>query len=171
MLWRLVPVALAVGAPACSGKAPGGVANQPLVVGGGCRTSAECHDGQVCIHGRCVDSPAGATAQSAGSSGVAMLGADPDALDFGIQSPAKTRRLVVQLRNIGEVVTTVSRAHIVPPEAPFRVESTGAGPFWIRPLRSREIAVTYAPILVGHHSAVLEIESEAPTVSVNLRGN
>lgn len=99
------------------------------------------------------------------------LSASPVALNFGVVAPPSTRRLAVVVSNEGPAMATLYLVRILPEGAPFRVEPMGYGPFWIRPGRSRELFVSYAPTTPGHHDATLLVPSEAPELVVSLIGD
>lgn len=131
-----------------------------------CRDTADCTAGEVCIHNLCTDAPTGGDTAEA----IAHLTASPSQLSFGTVAPGGKRRLSVVLLNDGQRVVTITRAQIEPATAPFRIESMGTGPFWIRPGRSRAIFATYAPVEAGSRVAELVIESQAPILRVALLG-
>ena len=139
--------------------------NDRLWVGPGCNTSAQCAIGQICMHGRCVESPD----RPAETEPLRpLLSATPGQLEFGTVAAGAERRLSVVLANDGEAMLTV-RHVAIDGATGFRVESLGTGPFWIRPGRSRDLFVTYRG--GGPAQGILRVSTEAPEIVVFLRAD
>jgi hypothetical protein len=169
---RRVLVAVVALAAACAGEptTPTKAEVTDLRSGGsGCRHDGDCAPGQTCFQAMCTSLPE--PPSGVAPTGVASLEAAPASLSFGTVAVAAEKRLAIALTNDGEAMVTLEGVQITPSTSPFRLEPLGAGPFWIRPERSREIFVTYAPTTPGPHGATLRITSQAPAVSVNLSGN
>jgi hypothetical protein len=134
----------------------------------GCTDNADCAAGHVCFQSQCVAAPSGY--EGDGPAPRASLKSQQPAVDFGALGAVEARSLPITLENDGETMLELSAVRIEPATSTFRVDPMGTGPFWIRPGRTREVFVTYKPALGGAQSAVLHIESQAPTVRVSLSG-
>ncbi len=166
---RLLLLAVALFAASCNdGKKSTADTGSERQYGQGCRHDGDCNSNEVCLLGSCSPLPA----DSGGQPTVAAeLSAAPQSLGFGTVEVGDARSLAVVLSNTGEVVVTLDALAIEPATAPFTLEPTGAGPFWVRPGRSREVFVRYAPTDSAPDEAVLTIASEAPLLRVPLSGN
>ncbi|MEE8408036.1 MAG: hypothetical protein V3T05_00390 [Myxococcota bacterium] len=167
---RRIAILLAIAAATCS-KGAGQVtigADTDGTSGGECTVDADCAPEDWCNQTVCEQRE---SEPPQDPEPVPHLAATPASLNFGSVTVNESRTLAVVLENDGETMITISGARIGPRGMPFGVEPMGYGPFWIRPERSREIFITYAPATVGHHEATLTVESEAPDITVQLIGN
>ena len=137
--------------------------------GGACSTELDCPANMWCLDQRCSERNTPETPP--GDVELAALAATPESLNFGSVTPPAVRTLALILDNVGARMVTLTRVHVLPEGSSFRIEPLGYGPFWIRPGRSREVFVTFAPTDSTHRAASLLIESEAPTQTVTLLGN
>ena len=170
MLRALIPIA-ALALVACTDTQPPVKQGHAIPVGGtACRSAGDCAPGEICFQSQCVPPPPPAD-DDAPPAPRAHLSATPLELSFGATTTPVTHTLAVVLANDGEAMLTVEDVRIEPAAAPFHLEPLGAGPFWVRPGRSREIFVTYAPTSAGAYEASLTVVTQAPAVSVALAGN
>jgi len=148
---------------------PGRFEAPPPNPGTACQTEADCPPDRWCLHQQCVLRPL--EAPPPGDTDLPRLTVTPATLSFGVLAPPERKTLALVVANTGTSMLTLSGVEVVPADAPFIVESTGFGPFWVRPGRSREIFLTFAPVTTTAVRAQLRIESAAPPATVDVVGN
>lgn len=140
-----------------------------------CRNSRGCGAGRICFHGRCTSAtPPGGWRQPHAAGSVAppqQIRLSPGTLSFGEVAVGQKRRFAISIENAGPELITIRQARLTPPSAPFRIETLGSGPFWVRPGAPRDIFITFMPVSSAPVEATLHVATARAQTSARLHGN